>query len=665
MATVEVLRRSLCSARLGPMLCLEALRWETPLGAGMRIYFGRGGVPDDLGADKGSTVRFTQIAPVAGSLVASGTVASPQAPFRLAIAGDVHEVAAAVPEATLFDDLNVLLAQRHLETPGQVADWLDYHVRDNGANAALLVNRAEPGPGNDAFAAELAEAVQGIGGLVRVLLVEAPLPLGREGQPALGDPGTAPRASGHDPKPDPWLAPLAEPLLYDALKWRFLSRAGAVLALEPCDLLDGSGDGVSVFEKCRQSQNGLIVLEGEQVFAWRIRKGRAPAHGDHICRAIPKVRAPDRWCVAPKRTGPETLWLPGKIAGIETVPEEPEHYSRAASVCFPASAPAELIDKARLVEHARLLKRATDRLGHDPVRPPERAGAMAKTPKPMPSGRTVIVTCMKNEGPFILEWLAYHRMIGVDDFLVYTNDCDDGTDTMLDVLQARGLVQRRDNPFRDSQDQAAVGGACRRRSPNRWCKTRAGSSRWMSTSFSTSMPARDGWTTFMRRSPRPALISITWRLFGNSDIDRFEDRLVTEQFTRCAPQLIRRPHQAWGFKTLFRNNGLFDSFRGAPAQGVQGAGRGVGQRVGPADAAGDFQGWVAQRHRQLRLRSGDAEPLFGAQCRKLPGQARPGPGQPCHARSGPGLLVADEQQRRAGPVDPAARARRCRRNWTG
>ena len=31
-----------------------------------------------------------------------------------------------------------------------------------------------------------------------------------------------------------------------------------------------------------------------------------------------------------------------------------------------------------------------------------------------------IVTTMKNEGPFILEWLAYHRAIGVDDFLINT-----------------------------------------------------------------------------------------------------------------------------------------------------------------------------------------------------------------------------------------------------
>ena len=47
---------------------------------------------------------------------------------------------------------------------------------------------------------------------------------------------------------------------------------------------------------------------------------------------------------------------------------------------------------------------------------------------------------MKDEGPYILEWLAYHRAIGFTDFLIYTNDCSDGTDLLLDRLQHNGIV---------------------------------------------------------------------------------------------------------------------------------------------------------------------------------------------------------------------------------
>ena len=61
--------------------------------------------------------------------------------------------------------------------------------------------------------------------------------------------------------------------------------------------------------------------------------------------------------------------------------------------------------------------------------------------------KRLIITCMKNEAPFILEWVAYHRSIGFTDFLVFTNDCDDGTVEMLDTLQGHGILTRMDNPY--------------------------------------------------------------------------------------------------------------------------------------------------------------------------------------------------------------------------
>ena len=60
--------------------------------------------------------------------------------------------------------------------------------------------------------------------------------------------------------------------------------------------------------------------------------------------------------------------------------------------------------------------------------------------------RITAVTCVKNEGPFLLEWIAYNRLIGVTDFLFYSNDCTDGTDALLDALAARCGVTHLPNP---------------------------------------------------------------------------------------------------------------------------------------------------------------------------------------------------------------------------
>ena len=49
--------------------------------------------------------------------------------------------------------------------------------------------------------------------------------------------------------------------------------------------------------------------------------------------------------------------------------------------------------------------------------------------------RATALLGVKNEGAFLIEWLAHHRACGFTDFLVYSNDCSDGTDVMLDRLR--------------------------------------------------------------------------------------------------------------------------------------------------------------------------------------------------------------------------------------
>jgi hypothetical protein len=61
--------------------------------------------------------------------------------------------------------------------------------------------------------------------------------------------------------------------------------------------------------------------------------------------------------------------------------------------------------------------------------------------------RVLAVTIMRNEAPFLLEWIAYHQHIGVTDYLIYTNDCEDGTDFLLDRLAALGVVHHERNHF--------------------------------------------------------------------------------------------------------------------------------------------------------------------------------------------------------------------------
>ena len=53
----------------------------------------------------------------------------------------------------------------------------------------------------------------------------------------------------------------------------------------------------------------------------------------------------------------------------------------------------------------------------------------------------LLVGIMKNEGPYVLEWVAHHLAVGFGNILIFSNDCDDQTDRILDRLDEMQLVK--------------------------------------------------------------------------------------------------------------------------------------------------------------------------------------------------------------------------------
>lgn len=165
----------------------------------------------------------------------------------------------------------------------------------------------------------------------------------------------------------------------------------------------------------------------------------------------------------------------------------------------------------------------------------------------------LIATCMKNEGPFVLEWVAYHLAIGFDRFLVYTNDCQDGTDAIFDRLAQLGLCTHLPNPAIGNQrpQAAAMRDIVRQEDFHR--------SEWFLLSdcdeFLNIRLGEGMLSDLVEASAGSRAISVTWRLFGNAGQDHYADRAIIETFLQAAPEYCPHPPQAWGFKTLFRPEG--------------------------------------------------------------------------------------------------------------
>ena len=180
------------------------------------------------------------------------------------------------------------------------------------------------------------------------------------------------------------------------------------------------------------------------------------------------------------------------------------------------------------------------------------------SPRDLPKGSSgnVIVGCMKNEAPYIVEWVAYHRAMGVDNFLIYTNGCEDGTSEILDRLQEMGILQHRNNDGwkGNSPQQYALNQALK--------EPVIKNADWIiHIDVDEFMNVRCGNGTlqdFFDRVPDATNVAMTWRLFGHNNVTRLADEFVIDQFDTCAPKFCPKPHTVWGFKTMFRNIGAYE-----------------------------------------------------------------------------------------------------------
>jgi hypothetical protein len=160
-----------------------------------------------------------------------------------------------------------------------------------------------------------------------------------------------------------------------------------------------------------------------------------------------------------------------------------------------------------------------------------------------------IVAAMRNEGPFVLEWIAHHRGLGATGFVVVTNDCDDGTDALLDQLAVAGeVVHLRQPPGAASIQWAALALA--------EAVPALAASDWVlgidCDEFVNLRAPLAGLSDLLAAVGETDAIALPWRFFGHSGHLRFDEAPVTDRFTRAIPEDPLFPATARAFKTLAR-----------------------------------------------------------------------------------------------------------------
>lgn len=169
--------------------------------------------------------------------------------------------------------------------------------------------------------------------------------------------------------------------------------------------------------------------------------------------------------------------------------------------------------------------------------------------------RTLALLSVRNEGAFLLEWLAHHRACGFTDVIACSNDCTDGTDVMLDRLAQAGHLVHLPNP--GPYPQGVHFGALKRAAQHPLMQAADWILSFDVDEFVNIHVGNRSIGALIAALPEATAIALTWRMFGNAGIVNHPRGGVLPAFTRSAPRVLHWPWRARMFKTLYRNDGTY------------------------------------------------------------------------------------------------------------
>lgn len=147
----------------------------------------------------------------------------------------------------------------------------------------------------------------------------------------------------------------------------------------------------------------------------------------------------------------------------------------------------------------------------------------------------------------MVEWVAHHRALGVTDFLLFTNDCSDGTDAILEALPGVVRMDNRPGPGKSVQWTALRAA---------WAHSWRKAADWIlcidSDEFINLRAPLSGLPDLIAHVGEADAVILPWRLFGHSGHARLTEALTIEAFTQAAPEGCDYPVVGRQFKTLFR-----------------------------------------------------------------------------------------------------------------
>lgn len=153
-----------------------------------------------------------------------------------------------------------------------------------------------------------------------------------------------------------------------------------------------------------------------------------------------------------------------------------------------------------------------------------------------------VLAIIKNEGPYLREWIEFHKMMGVDKFFIYDNESNDNTKEILEPYIKSGLVEYTYFPGQKMQLPAY----------NDWLQKHKFDVKWLAIIDLDEfiVPKKHNsikeYLAGLDRGVSQVLIN--WLMFGSNGHKTKPDGLVIESYTKRAKETpnhkaIIKPYQ--------------------------------------------------------------------------------------------------------------------------
>lgn len=150
-----------------------------------------------------------------------------------------------------------------------------------------------------------------------------------------------------------------------------------------------------------------------------------------------------------------------------------------------------------------------------------------------PIGTCILATCVRNEGPYLLEWYCHHKNLGFDHFVVYSNDNTDGSDLLLRELEYHGLIDWHPQQLgpKDSPQLTAYQDLSNKllNKPNDQSYLL-----WLDPDEFLVLKQHRYIQEMIQWYNFPDGIALNWKHFGGSGLIKFSEELTIKRFLLCS-----------------------------------------------------------------------------------------------------------------------------------